>query len=197
LGAFNNSEIHWILDTYHSCFLVIIYSMSFPEPQILPNFGRPSGHFSPVSLDHIFKDTDEPKDVLLQVTLAPTGIARHNHWTICWVVGWSDGYAIQRRVHIVQELQVPHLTNWGPLTKSASADTASTSRAIVLVPRMSLEDRKRLEKIGSDMPVLAPNGEWNCQDWVILVLVEAESQGLISRELWKRVIEEAQAGFDE
>ncbi|KAF8950809.1 hypothetical protein BDZ97DRAFT_1770720 [Flammula alnicola] len=46
--------------------------------------GRPEGRLRPIDLDHLFKDADEPKDVSLQVTLAPSGSARDNRWTICY-----------------------------------------------------------------------------------------------------------------
>ncbi|KAF8954777.1 hypothetical protein BDZ97DRAFT_1675867 [Flammula alnicola] len=164
--------------------------------RIVPNFGCPEGRLRPVDLDHIFKDADEPKDVSLQgVTLVPSGSARDNHWMICWPVGWASGYAVQRRVHIVKELLVPHLTNWGPMTKSASSTTAQT-RLLVLARGVTLAQRKKLEAIGSETPVLEPDGAWNCQDWVITVLAAAEEEGLVAHEQWTKVVAEAQAGFD-
>jgi len=163
---------------------------------ILPDFGRPAGALRPVDMDHLYKDRDEIKAVSLQVTKATSGHPRDHHWTLVWFVGRADGYAVQRRVHIVQEIQVPHLTNWGAITKSASSDTAQSSRELFL-KKMTLEQRKKLEGIGNETPVLVPNGAWNCQDWIITVLEAAEAQNLVTNDEWTKVISEARGGVFE
>lgn len=50
------------------------------------------------------------------------------------------------------------------------------------VTTLSLSERKELEKIAENTGVYAPNGSWNCQDWVCTVLEAAVRHGLLSNK---------------
>ncbi|KAF9558525.1 hypothetical protein CPC08DRAFT_557196 [Agrocybe pediades] len=145
--------------------------------QYLPDFGRPIGAEAPISSDHLFKDTDDIKDVKLRVTQSQDNDPRHHHWTIFWVVANCGDIEVHRRVHVVREIGASHLTNWGAVTSSMDPDPTTRD---IFIKRMTLAERKRLEEIGNTTPVRVPDGDWNCQNWVYSVLRTAEKEDLLA-----------------
>lgn len=145
----------------------------------------------PIDLDHIFKDKDDILPVFLQATRAGTSNAKENHWIIAWQVGSADGCEVHRRVHVVKEVDIPHLTNWGAITKATTLDIASSSVEIPLA-KLNLSQRKKLEEIGNATPVYDCDGVWNCQDWVITVFEAAERAGILTAKEWRSAVEQAQ-----
>lgn len=158
----------------------------------LDNMGKPPGKKPPNQVDHLYKERDEVLAVILFVTRSSVRPynPRNNHWIIAWELGMYGTNPIHRRIAIVQEAGVDHLTNWGPLTKSASTATVTKTIGIPL-KSMTLEERQKLEEIAVNTPVLIPDGEWNCQNWLMTVLETAEAQGLITNEEWSAAVEEA------
>lgn len=149
----------------------------------LPNNGQTTRIRRPVDVDHLYRDPDKELPVLLIATRAPpsplsTNTSRDTHWKLAWGVGTNTvGIPVERQIHVVCDLGVNHLTNWGPLTKLSEGHTKA-----VTVTTMSLEERRRLESIASTTPVRKPDGAWNCQDWLITVLEASVQQGLITHK---------------
>ncbi|KAF8950808.1 hypothetical protein BDZ97DRAFT_2023145 [Flammula alnicola] len=144
------------------------------SPKSLPNFGRPEGVRAPASIDHLPKywDKDEEKDVVLIVTTPPklpnttrTLSPHDNHWMIVWEVG--------------------------EIITGPDATRIPMSRNFRL-GMMTFDQRRRLEEIANTTEVLEPNGQWNCQDWILTVLETAQASGIITREQWVGAVSEAQ-----
>lgn len=162
----------------------------------LDNMGRPD-HLGPVSLWK-YPDPDVALAVMLVVirarpllTYIPT--FRDNHWMITWDIGVTpDGHTVHRRLHIVQEPDCDHLTNWGPITSVAGQETERNG-IVVNITTMTLAQRQALESIANTTPVFKPNGEWNCQNWILAVLEEGVKQGLLTHEEYMEVVVAAQA----
>ena len=130
----------------------------------------------PPSIDHLYPDLDYTLPVLLISIPARSGDPADNHWIVTWTIS-DDKEVIIRRLQIVQETGYNHLTNWGPLTVTAG-DTTKSSPQFSL-GKLSLSQRKVLEKIARETPVMMPNGEWNCQNWITDVLKEAVKQNVL------------------
>ncbi|KAF8074810.1 hypothetical protein FPV67DRAFT_599354 [Lyophyllum atratum] len=147
----------------------------------LPDNGRTRFIRRPVDVDHLYRDPDKDLPVLLIATRTPpsplsTNTSRDTHWKLAWGVGTNTvGIPVERQIHLIHDLGINHLTNWGPLTKISERHTKA-----VTVTTMSLEDRRRLENIASATPVRKPDGGWNCQDWLITVLEASVLQGLVT-----------------
>ncbi|KAJ7921067.1 hypothetical protein B0H13DRAFT_2418699 [Mycena leptocephala] len=152
----------------------------------MPNMGRPHHRCSPVGIEHLYKDPDAPLDVNMLIDRHPPDL-RSQHWAISWTIARGESN-IHRVSHIVTELGCPHYTNWGPLTQNFDPRKWDTVR----IGRLSLADRKSLEKIVLNTVVYFPNGEWNCQDWVIAVLVQAVEHNLFTAEESEGAIKTAQ-----
>jgi hypothetical protein len=161
-------------------------AMAALEPQwvVKPNMGRPSGRFSPVGVEHIYRDPDIdlPVDLLVDPNHPDS---RGRHWAISWRVRKPTGSAdvessqdVQRVLHIVREVGINHYTNWGPKTRFFDP----TAFVTLPIATMSLSQRKALEEIASSTEVYEPNGVWNCQDWIIGVLQKAVTAGLLDAQ---------------
>ena len=183
-----------------------VYSNPIPqhknmaEPDILPNMGRDPGLIEPPSVDHLFPDHDSLRTVMLIIwdssetsTIAPND----RHWAIAWKVGKSsNGDDVHRLLGVVRERGpdgdlLEHLTNWGPLTRSAASAGCHENTNSIPIGTLSLPQRKWLEGVAEAEPVLKPNGWWNCQDWVISVLVQSIRNGLFAKESVESVLKQA------
>lgn len=142
----------------------------------MPNMGKPIGRLGPVGVEHIYRDPDIDLPVELLVN-KDVPQSRSRHWSISWTLGGlSPSQQVQRVLHIVREVGFSHYTNWGPKTRFFEP-TAMTAIPIAILSRAQ---RQTLERIASSTEVLVPNGEWNCQDWIIEVLRQAVRQDLIT-----------------
>ncbi|KAJ7683765.1 hypothetical protein B0H17DRAFT_1204899 [Mycena rosella] len=133
------------------------------------------GRIGPVGIEHLYRDLDTPLAVELLINRDYPEL-RGQHWAISWTVGGrSPSHQVQRILHIVTEIGCAHYTNWGPATRSFDP------RALAAVPiaQLALAQRRVLEAIAARTEVCMPNGEWNCQDWVLAGAVEA---GVLSAE---------------
>ncbi|KAJ7136868.1 hypothetical protein C8R44DRAFT_608325 [Mycena epipterygia] len=142
----------------------------------MENMGRPDGRIGPVGIEHLYRDPDSPLTVELLINRSYPEL-RGQHWALSWTVGYlSPTHKVQRVLHIVREIGCDHYTNWGPLTRSFDPlDLVS-----VPVAQLTLEQRRALERIAAETRVCVPNGEWNCQDWVMEVLARAVETDLLS-----------------
>ncbi len=153
------------------------------------NMGVPAGRVRPIDIDHLYPEKDE--DLMVEVIVTASSSSktpRDNHWMLAWELGRAGPKTVvHRRVNVVREAGVPHLTNWGALTKTASANTIIRYHSIA-VKEMTRAQRVELEAIGNTTPVRKPDGKWNCQDWVVTVLKVAEVAGLVTREEWTAAV---------
>lgn len=151
---------------------------------VMANNGRPSGRLSPVGVEHIFKDPDIDLPVELLVNTSHPH-PRGRHWSISWTVGQSSsGDMVQRVLHVVQEVGYNHYTNWGPKTRVFEPVEFKS----IPIASLSKVQRLALETISEATPVFVPNGEWNCQDWVVEVFRQAVGEGLFTTEQIDRVL---------
>lgn len=138
----------------------------------------------PVDIDHLFRDPDVVLPVMLIATQYSPFSPRESHWKLAWKVGKSStGPPVQREMYIVRNMTIHDYTNWGPITR-----TAEDCSKAVEITKMTLAERKRLEKIAAVIPFQGPNGKTHCQDWIIAVLEAAEQQGLVARSEWTKAI---------
>ncbi|KAL1683820.1 hypothetical protein EV122DRAFT_257500 [Schizophyllum commune] len=157
----------------------------------LPNFGREG--YAPTDLDWIHKDIDRDADVYLRVFRATEGGPSGNHWSADWRVGaMADGpmlagFSAIRKLEVQQDPGHTHLTNWGPRTGMVDMMTAAAQDAFFL-GRLSLPQRKHLERIAAWEPVRVPDGIWNCQHWLKSVLKKAVEAGLLEAETVARAV---------
>jgi len=169
----------------------------------LPRMGQPDGVRKPASLDHLFSDPPTDLEVSIVVTQgdgpgiissADTDLgSKANHWTLSWTVGFTPGrdrVPVCRRVHIVREVGQGHLTNWGPLTQTVQPSPSLTYISIAMLSR---DARNALETIAEKTQVYAPDGVWNCQDWLESVLEEAVETGLFGREEVQNALDRAKS----
>ncbi|KAJ6578186.1 hypothetical protein B0H19DRAFT_1062721 [Mycena capillaripes] len=143
----------------------------------MENMGRPlDGRMGPVGIEHLYRDPDSslPVELLINRTYPER---RGQHWAISWIVGTlPPRHKVQRILHIVTEIGRNHYTNWGPVTRTFDP----LELAAVPIAELTHVQRVALEKIAAQTDVYIPNGQWNCQDWVVDVLAHAVEDGLIS-----------------
>ncbi|KXN89402.1 hypothetical protein AN958_05775 [Leucoagaricus sp. SymC.cos] len=138
----------------------------------------------PVDIDHLFRDPDVILPVMLTTTQYSPLSPRDSHWKLAWKVGKSGtGIPVQREIYIVRNMTIQDYMNWGPITKTAEDCTKA-----VEITKMTLANRRRLERIAADIPFQGPNGKTHCQDWIVAVLEAAEQQGLLTRSDWTRAV---------
>ncbi|KAJ7936474.1 hypothetical protein B0H13DRAFT_1551408, partial [Mycena leptocephala] len=142
----------------------------------------------PVGIDHLNPDPDRPLVVNILIDRRLSDL-RSQHWAISWTIPSSPGSNIHRVSHIVTEIGFHHYTNWGPLTQNFDPEKWDT----VPIGLLSREQRTNLEKIVSKTGVYLPNGEWNCQDWVIKVLDHAVVEKIFTAEQSRGAITTAQS----
>ncbi|KDQ10956.1 hypothetical protein BOTBODRAFT_468965 [Botryobasidium botryosum FD-172 SS1] len=156
----------------------------------LDNFGRPSGVLPPIDISWIHPDNEDVvKEVDLMVGSGIPGPPRHYHWKLSWLVATTEDGLVHRRIEIVREIERDHLTNWGPYTKIGPVISANTH--LHTIGALNLSQRRELERIAEQEPVRVPNGEWNCQDWIISVLQKAVQAGLFTRAECQSAIHKA------
>ncbi|KAK0500805.1 hypothetical protein EDD18DRAFT_1348222 [Armillaria luteobubalina] len=169
---------------------------------ILPNeMGRPFGRLPPIDLSYWSPDPDAEVPVHIMVTrISGFTDLRDLHWKLVWVVNVTeddgDVQIYHRRLEVVQEIGCNHLTNWGAVTQ---VETASSKRFNPrnVVATMTLAQRKELERLAAGVRVEEPNGVWNCQDWIVTVLQQAEQAGLVTRNEWMSAVAWARNGGGE
>lgn len=138
----------------------------------------------PVDIDHLFRDPDAVLPIMLIATRIAPHSPRDSHWKLAWKVGKSStGVPVQREIYLIRNMTIQDYMNWGPITKTAEECTKA-----VEITKMTLANRRRLEKIVADVPFQRPNGKTHCQDWIIAVLEVAEQQGLVSRSDWTAAV---------
>lgn len=168
---------------------------------IMPEQGRAGMNMpAPISLDYwpAYSDRDENLEVFFAIYKPPlpSSSVRDLRWSICWKI---QNHLSWRHIQAVQEQSLlglppqPRYVYWGALTKSAGPADASALRHLMGV--YSLADRRRLEQLALEIPVMAPGGTWNCQDWLQELLNRMVAAGLLSREGWEAVFAFMRAAY--
>jgi hypothetical protein len=116
--------------------------------------GQDPGLIEPPSVDHLFPDQNSPRTVMLIIwdssetsTIAPND----RHWAIAWKVGQSsNGDDVHRLLGVMRERGpdgnlLEHLTNWGPLTRSAASAGCHENVNSIPIGTLSFAQRKWLE----------------------------------------------------
>ena len=159
--------------------------------------GRDPRVREPPGVDHIFRDEDSPRSVGLVVwDMENSSIPPNSrHWAITWQVGVaSTGDRVHRRLAITRERgpdgQLDHLTNWGPKTHMMSMQSESDT-TFIPIATLTYTQRQWLEGIAAEEPVLKPNGWWNCQHWVVSVLVKCIRAGVLEKQPVEAVLNQA------
>jgi len=165
--------------------------------EVVPKMGRDPRVREPPGVDHLYRDEDSPRSVVLVVwdmensSLPP----RSRHWAIAWQVGVaSTGDQVHRQLAIMRERGpyglLEHLTNWGPKTRitSMQATSGATFNPIAI---LTYAQRQWLEGVAAAEPVLKPNGWWNCQNWVVSILVQGILNGVLDKQAVEAAVKEA------
>jgi hypothetical protein len=138
----------------------------------------------PVDIDHLFRDPDVVLPVMLIASQISPLSPRDSHWKLAWKVGKNtSGVPVQREIYVIRNITIQDYMNWGPITKTAEDYTKA-----VEITKMTLANRRRLERIAAEVPVQRPNGKTHCQDWILAILETAEQQGLLTRSEWTKAV---------
>ena len=169
--------------------------------ELMPNMGRDPRVREPPGVDHIFRDGNSPRSVGLVVwdMENPSVPPNSRHWAIVWEVGVaSTKDRVHRQLAVTRERGpdglLDHLTNWGPKTHITSMQSES-DRTFIPIATLAYAQRQWLEGVAAEEPVLKPNGWWNCQHWVVSVLVKCIRAGILEKQSVEAVLN--QAGWDE
>ncbi|KAL7283968.1 hypothetical protein ACG7TL_001240 [Trametes sanguinea] len=165
-----------------------------PPPQIMPHQGRADlpGH-PPIDNAWLAKDPDARLDVFLVVY--PPLLGNSDPRSLHWSISWEVKHKAWRIIHLemVNDYRAPppqpRYVYWGPQTKMAGLATTNAKR--VLIRAMSLQTRQYIEEISKTVPVMAPNGQWNCQHWTMALIGELLQKNIIDQRTWDRVLAEA------
>jgi len=156
------------------------------EVQYLENFGR-DGLEKPADLQWLVKESTEPLDVTLLVH------CKTFHWLIYWKAPLANddpNNPALRVIHLIQEINRDHLTNWGPLTKSVGRSTISGGYKFPL-GKLTLQQRKALEAIAEEHPVQAPDGKYDCKTWIEQVVKKAIDAGIFEEDVVNKALADA------
>ncbi|TFK80585.1 hypothetical protein K466DRAFT_605213 [Polyporus arcularius HHB13444] len=170
--------------------------------EYLPEQGRYGIRIPPpLNNDHLAKDTDEERNVVVMVyppRRAPGYVPnpRDLHWSLSWRVdkgGWKHLHVTAEDTGYDPRLPRRYVY-WGPITKSAG--NATSGAVEVPLGRMSLAVRRRIEQLAWGVQVAKPNGQWNCQNWVLDLLCKIYWDGIISQATWSEVVSKAHHAWD-
>ncbi|KAI0777332.1 hypothetical protein BD413DRAFT_490404 [Trametes elegans] len=169
---------------------------------------------SPINMDWQYPDRDVSAAVYLLV-FAPTPntpTRRDLHWSISWPTATEsapgttntarglDSAAAWRHIQVetydvkTDPAPQPRYVYWGACTKSADELTAHAVKlALGTFPKAH---RRRLEELAWETPVMHPNGEWNCQNWVLAFFDKVVADGLVAQAKIDHIVQEAEKAHD-
>ncbi|OSD02661.1 hypothetical protein PYCCODRAFT_1435313 [Trametes coccinea BRFM310] len=169
------------------------------ENDILPEQGRANTTgLPPINLDWAHKDPNKDLPVYLIVN-APSDPKRFDPRGLHWSLSWEVDPGFWRQVNILEHRRPdqpapnPRYVYWEALTKSAGPEMDDSKKIQVAV--LSLAARQRIEQLALEVPVLYPNGRWNCQDWLIDLLSRMVKDKLITDEQMNQGLREARTAY--
>ncbi|CDO71167.1 hypothetical protein BN946_scf184845.g37 [Trametes cinnabarina] len=165
--------------------------------RIMPEQGRAGlNGLPPIDNAWVAPDPDARVDVYLVVypprprECDPRGL----HWSISWEVARGAWRIVH--LEMVNDYRAPppqpRYVYWGPQTKTGGLATKQATK--ILIRQMSLQTRRDIEAISRTIPVMAPNGQWNCQQWTIALLGKLLERKIIDQRTWDRVVAETHRG---
>ncbi|KAI0699185.1 hypothetical protein C8T65DRAFT_660081 [Cerioporus squamosus] len=163
--------------------------------RVLPEQGRKGvNRPAPINLDcwPAYRDKDEDTAVFFAVynPVLPRQTTRDLHWART-LAAWRQIHIIEEKFEASGDGWESRYVYWGPLTKSSGPTDDVAKRYSLGV--FSLERRKRIEELAAQIPVMVPDGTWNCQDWLLELFERMVAVGLIPAEKRDEVL--AAAGY--
>ncbi|KAI0765406.1 hypothetical protein C8Q74DRAFT_1288168 [Fomes fomentarius] len=152
---------------------------------------------SPINMDWTYPDKDVPHTLYLLV-YAPSSPSdqswRDLHWSIAWQPAPDAWRHIQVDTYDVKTdpAPQPRYVFWG--TRTVSADEQAARAARLELGTFEREQRRKVEQLAWDTPVMYPNGDWNCQNWVRGLLVKMVEAGLMAQQTVDEVVKCAETG---
>ncbi|KAI0654904.1 hypothetical protein C8Q70DRAFT_1024450 [Cubamyces menziesii] len=158
----------------------------------MPEQGRVGlGGLAPIDNAWQAPDPNVELQVFVLVYPPPTtpGSGPHDvHWGLAWEVAKDAWRHVELETH--NDLQAPppqpRYVYWGARTKMGAQATADARK--ILVGSMSLAKRLEIESLARTIPVVEPNGHWNCQHWLVALIGEMLRVKLIDQRTWDSVI---------
>ncbi|TBU54361.1 hypothetical protein BD310DRAFT_951480 [Dichomitus squalens] len=160
---------------------------------------------SPINMDWTFPDRDAPLPVylLVQAPSSPTssslaGVGPAQTWRdLHWSLSWQPAEGAWRHVQVdmydvkTDPAPQPRYVFWGARTTTADA-AAEGSAARLELGTLARDERRRVEQMAWEVPVMYPNGEWNCQNWVRGLFERMVEAGLVKQERVDEVVKVAE-----
>lgn len=146
----------------------------------------------PINLDWIHPDRADHAEVFFAVYRP--ALRRHTprdlHWSLAWAIGntWKQLHVIEEKMADGPSPQ-PRYVYWGPLTKSSGPTDDVADRYFLGV--FSQTQRKQIEELAAETPVMVPDGTWNCQDWLLDLFERMVDAGIINARTRDSVLKAA------
>ena len=86
----------------------------------------------------------------------------------------------------------PRYVSWGTRTKSADDGTETAAR--LPLGMLDREQRRKIEALAWETPVMYPNGSWNCQNWVRALFEKMVEAGLVAQQTVDEVVHCTESG---
>ncbi|EJF63594.1 hypothetical protein BD309DRAFT_923819 [Dichomitus squalens] len=177
-----------------------------PEPPVMPatQYIPEQGKYGlrnkegPLNNDHLCPDTDVTRPVVLLVYQPIEGLIQR-HRDLHWSLGWEVSNKGFRLIHIqthndVRDPQpIPRYVYWGGQTKTAGNATRMAQK--FFIGNLSLQQRQQIERIAQTVEVASPNGQWNCQNWIDVLLRKLVEHGVITSAAWAEAMAGARGAY--
>ncbi|KAI0707568.1 hypothetical protein C8T65DRAFT_808940 [Cerioporus squamosus] len=151
----------------------------------------------PISNGHLARDTNVDREVVVMVFPPIPGLIRtprDAHWSLSWRVdagGWKHLHVVTLDTSYDPRLRKRYVY-WGPETKTVGE--AKRGAQHVSLGYMSPAVRRRIEALAWTVGVAKPNGDWNCQNWIIDLLCKICQDRIIDQAKWSEVVARAPHG---
>ena len=169
---------------------------------------------SPINMDWQHPDlNDAPHPVFLLVHPPPPAQPRCSPRDLHWALAWQPRYDSSastpfgftrgpwRRIELdtydvrTDPAPQPRYVFWGARTASADPDpTHDAGVARIPLVRLVCAQRRRVEELAWEVPVMVPDGVWNGQDWIRALLECMVVEGLVAREAVDVMLAQAEMG---
>ncbi|TFK89243.1 hypothetical protein K466DRAFT_645052 [Polyporus arcularius HHB13444] len=169
--------------------------MSEPTVTVIPDQGREGLSLpSPINMDWTYPDRDVPHPVHLLVY--PPSSPEHTWRDLHWSVAWQPAPGAWRHVQVdtydvkTDPAPQPRYVFWG--TRTSSTDESTEKAAHLPLGTLDREQRRKIEALAWETPVMYPNGDWNCQNWVRGLFEKMVEAGLVEQQTVDKVVKQAE-----